>query len=350
MPALSLFDPSDEGRDVRQAITVPQVVDLFIANLVSRVATGDYTPQALGDATRDLLRFAARYPQPLEQCRQHDLTAWLNENTQWKATSTKKRIVSTLLGCFNWALDEELIDRNPYRNPRILRGVPNHIRRPAEAREYIALMQHTTSRPMRQALFVLRRTGMRTCEMRELRWDEVFLDAIVPHICKQKHKNRRRTGKPRLIGLDPATCAFLAAMRRNRMRMGILHPNVFLNCDGKPWDRHTFARHLRRTAERIGLDEGVLERVSGYCFRHTFTVDGLEGGANPKEIADHLGHSDTRMVETVYGSHVKDRLPHMGKIATDISRRRKKLDAPPGDFGPARGGVPDDEGPTPKGA
>jgi len=297
--------------------TVPQVVRLYLANLESRVLAGAYDADAFANATRDLSGFAAQFGVPVAECRQHDVSAWLDAHPGWKSAATKRRAVNVLLACFHWAAEEELIDRCPYHRPSRLRGLEEKPRRPADPSDYVALMGHGTSRAMRRALFFLRRSGIRTSELRRLTWPEVRIDDEIPHLCLETHKTARKTGKPRLIGLDRATAAFLRALRRQATAGGLLDLPVFLNTQNQPWTRFSFASHLRDACRRAGV-----HNVTGYCFRHGFTVAAVERGTDSKWIADHLGHADTRMIERVYGTHTRDRLKHLGHVAGELAKRR----------------------------
>ena len=315
------------------ASTVKEVIDLYLKSMAARVADDDYGMDGAKTARVELLRFAAKYGhQTIAECKQHDLSDWLTANPQWKAAETKRRVASTITACFNWAFHEELIDRSPFRRPRALRGRASSVRRPATHEEYVSLMRWG-SRSLRRALYFLRRTGARTCEMRELTWDEVFLDGPAPHLSIARHKTFRQTGKPRKIGLDPSTARFLRNLGiKYERRCGCacetcqdnISPHVFTNNRGTPWDRHSFAHHLRRAAKAIGLDDDVAQRVSGYSLRHLFTVDAIEAGISTRAIADQLGHAKTGMIDSVYGSHTRQRIEHLSSVAEEINRKRNR--------------------------
>lgn len=299
-------------------VHVRGVVDLYIEHLRARNRAGELCDDGLAGAVFELRRFVSFFGHFLiTDCRQHDLTRFFAMNPQLRAVETKKRIVTTLIACFQWAEDEELIQRCPYRRPKALKRQKRKVRRAAEAWEYVTLMRFG-SRPLRQALFGLRRTGMRTKEMRVVLWSDIDLGAA-PHI-------RVATGKgARKIGLDPATANWFRALKRNQRGMS---DRPFTNCAGTSWDRHTFARHLRRYAERLGIDDGVSERVSAYCVRHTYVCDGIEGGVTTRRIADQVGHARTDMIDMVYGSHTRERIEHLGDVAQEILRKRKRRKSP----------------------
>lgn len=302
-------------------LTVSEVVAARLEDLRVRVRAGSYSAQAFEDVSRELNRFAEVFGrQRISECAQYDLTRWLALNPQWESNHTKRRVLATIIACFRWAADEELTDHCPYRRSKKLK-LPVRPRRPAEWSEYVRLMRGG-SRELRRMLFFLRRSGARTCEPRDLIWPWVHFEAA--GIVLDDHKTDAVTEEPRFIPLEPALLRFLRNLHRRRQRArerGEQH--VFLNCRGTPWDRHTFARHLRRTAARLGLDECIGERVSGYCLRHTFTVDCLEAGMGERQVADLLGHKTTRLVSW-YGAQTRRRLPHLRRFAGEAIRLRRR--------------------------
>lgn len=323
MSAIKIFVPDENYRGGE--LTVRDVIDRYLNALTSRVRSDDYDIDAFENSKYYLESFAAAHSQEVSQCRQADLNRWLDANQQWRSMHTRKNAVNVVVTCFSWAADEErgdMIRVCPYRRPNCLKGIPYVPRRPADHAEYVILMRKG-SRPLRRALFFLRRTGARTCEMRELIPSDCILDVDVPHLLLYRHKSHRKTRTPRVVGIDAATARWLGNIIRNSNTK-----NVFTNCDGGQWDRHTFARHLRRWAKRLGLDEGVDQRISGYCLRHTFTVDGIEAGISSRQLADQLGHARTDMVDLVYGRHTRARAGHLGNVVTEClqRRRRKKAD------------------------
>lgn len=314
-------------------MTIAEVVRLYLKNLENRVAADDYSYEGAKIAALELNRFAAEYGhQTIAECKQHDVSDWLAAHPRWKSIDTKRRVVSIITSCFNWALHEELIERSPYQRPIVLRGKTANVRRPATPEEYCRLMR-AAGRPLRRALFFLRRTGCRTCEMVNLTWDEVFLEGETAYLAIGRHKTFRQSGKPRIVGLDPSTARFLRNLARQYERrcgcacencIGKVHPHVFTNNRGDPWDSHTFARHLRRTAKAAGVDDGVEKRFSAYCLRHMYTVSAIEAGISTRKIADQLGHAKTAMIDSHYGSHTRHRAKHLSSVADEITKARKK--------------------------
>jgi integrase len=198
--------------------TVAEVVELYLADLMMRVEGGSFKRDSFEQATISLKAFVAAFgAQRVSECRQHNLTRWIAAHPGWKSVHTKKRNVTNVLACFNWAAEEQLVRFAPYRSPRVLRGIGGRARRQMTRGEYVLLMGGRSSRAMRRALFFMRRTGVRTVEMRILKWENCFLDGPFPYIAFPDHKTRRHTGQDRKIGLDAGTVRFLRNLRRQAL-------------------------------------------------------------------------------------------------------------------------------------
>jgi integrase len=298
-------------------MTVGQIIDLFLAHCQGRADRNDFSHDALKNYVRELALFKAAYgSQAMKECRQHNLTAFLQAHPTWRSGWTQQRVSSTICCCFEWAKQEGLIEKNPYHRAKNLGD--KKPRRPCEPWEYCRLMRNGT-RAIRRILFFLRRTGCRTCEAREVTWDDVKLDGDSPHIKLDNHKTVKKTRTARAIGLDAGTANFLRNLRRQAPD-GMA--NIFLNCEGRPWTRRALGLGVRRLAQRTGMDEGVQHRLSAYGLRHMFAVQAIECGMGTRQIADQLGHQTTNMIDKVYGAATRQRAAHLGKVANEATRSR----------------------------
>lgn len=305
---------------------IPSAQPARVADAITRRLThvellllaGEYSRDTYDNAKRDLTRFSAAYGDRLiADCQQDDLIRFLVDNPQWKSNSTKRRVLTEILAAFRWCEDERIIDRNPYRWPRGLK-LPITPRREAEAAEYIRLMR-AGSRPLRRALYFLWNAAVRTKEMRDLqrRW----IDWNSGVIWFENHKSFRMTGKPKGIGVPVRVLRFLRNVCR---QLPTGQKLVFVNCYGTPWDRHTFARHLRRTAERIGLDDGAVDRVSAYCLRHSAMGEGLEAGVGEQGLADQFGHANLNLIG-YYAAQTRRKTSYLSQLANNFDAKRKQV-------------------------
>jgi site-specific recombinase XerD len=287
--------------------TVADVIRAFLDNAALRHQAGGYALASLKKDRFYLGSFAQRYGrQPLADCRQQDLVAWLAAHPEYRSSHTKQDAAATVVRCFRWAKDEELIERAPYRRPKGLWAPPGP-RQAILPRHVWAMLDAAKvpngcggrarpgRRAFRVALWFLWQTGCRVCEMRAARFD--MIDWARRLVVFPTHKTFHATGLPRLLALGRAyrLVRFLYRWRQP----GQTH--IFLNSRGRPWTKD-FAKTFRTYAQLAGAPDDV----SAYSLRHGFTVQGLENGVGERQMADLLGHSGTRFISW-YGRQTRTR-------------------------------------------
>lgn len=258
-------------------------------------------------------------------CRPTDLTRWILGQEGWKSDHTRQDAARSVLAAFQWALDEDLLEKNPLKKFRPCWNTPQP-RGAITPAEYGTLMRLAREcngkgrrkRPsrgaFRVALFFLMETGARTCEMREALWTDVDFDRGV--ITLGIHKTSRKTGKPRMVPLGARVLRLLRWMHRKRPEG---KENVFLSSRKTPWTKDTFARLFRKYADLAGVRKGV----TAYCLRHGFTVEGLEAGVGERQLADVLGQSSTRYVAW-YGKDCRSKADYLNGVVEQARGRAKK--------------------------
>jgi integrase len=325
--------------------TVQQVIDAYLLHLRVRVDGGDLSEGRMVHAERHLRAFGKLFgSKPLTGCKRHDLTVFLASWPRLKSGWSKQGAVASVICCFRWAEDEGLIDHAPYRKPRSMRFACRP-RQPMNLADYAKIMRAAMYRPyrgnradqpsyshrflpkrascraLRRGLFFLRRTGSRTCEMREARWKDVDWSAGVIRL--SHHKTAAVVGEDRVIGLDVCVLRLLRNMRRQEERaaalrgLSFLDQRIFLNGRGKPWTRDTFGKLFRKYAKKAGV-----AGVSPYSLRHTFAVTGIQNGIGERQIADQMGHTSTKFVAW-YGRQSRQKSAYLCGVAADVLRRSR---------------------------
>jgi len=168
-------------------------------------------------------------------------------------------------------------------------------------------------------------TGLRTEELRALRWNEVDLDldagtvavyrAVRVTADTKTPKSRRVLSLPQLA--VRALGEHRARQADDRLLAGALwqgHDLVFASAIGTPLDRHNVLREFRKITQAAGLGTVWVPRE----MRHTFVSLLSSNGTALEDIADLVGHRGTATTETVYrkvivpelrrGAEVMDRL------------------------------------------
>ena len=81
---------------------------------------------------------------------------------------------------------------------------------------------------------------------------------------------------------------------------------LFLNADGKPWNRNSIRCRFRRVRKKLKLGGDLI----AYLYRHAVATDLLESGTGIAQAAEILGHKGTGMIMRHY-SKLRERREHL---------------------------------------
>lgn len=311
--------PSAPGSQPPQP-TVAEVVAAFLTHQDLMVRIGRKTAKAVESVQHYLASFVAAFGDCLpSDGGEQQFEQWLLDNPQWQARDTITNAIGAVVTAFHWAERTRLIPHSHYRRNANL--APPQTWRPSitpdEARSILLAAKrrgYPSSRvAFRFAIYFLLETGARTCELRDARWEMVDWGRGV--LTMAKHKTAAVTGDARLIPLDGL---ILRLLRLAWQRRG--HPcdgPIFLNGRGSPLQCGSFARYFRTVATAAG----IRKEVSAYSIRHGFIVQALENGVGVRQIADVVGHMDTRQIDRRYGRGARQRIAYLR--ATARAARKK---------------------------
>ena len=320
----------------QSAPTVREVVESYLAHLELRCRTGDFTAASLARARHYLNSFAALCGGvPVVALPANSLERWILAHPEWVSNFTRNDAITQVICAFKWAVDADLIGRNPLKRSKSLRFAMRP-RAAATADDYKRIMAAARNRPgqrrrpsalaLRYAIYFLWRTGARTCEMRSALWSELDWDAGV--IVLTEHKTAKATGADRVIGLDDRLLRVLRRLFDRhyvdpspcRCPKAASHPHavedhILLNGRDGVWTKGTFGRLFREAADRAGVDR----RKSAYSLRHGFCVKSIHHGCSDREIADQMGHSTTRLISW-YGRTSRQRAEHLRGVVARANK------------------------------
>src|SRR5713101_6068115 len=186
--------------------TVHDVITLYLPQ--ARRELGDH---AYGDRARTLGLFDANLGDiPMAEFKPFHLQKWLNDHPSIPSPWTVQSAIVAVKRCFNWAVEMELIDRNPvgrFKKPKAQR------RRPMTDEEYQTLLRGADPQ-FRRFVVMLAFSGCRPIEAATTKWADVRFEekCVILH----QHKSARSSGKPRRIPLVPTTTKLLLWIRRHR--------------------------------------------------------------------------------------------------------------------------------------
>jgi Site-specific recombinase XerD len=254
-------------------------------------------------------------------------TTWLSELTRadlkaWVARQTcgLKRISNLLLpmrGMFDQALDDELIDRNPF-----VGWTPKKVEAPKEEDDVDPFTQAEVAAILAAADGQVRNlfkfafwTGLRTSELIALRWEDIDLVNGMMTIRRAKVRKKvkvpkTKAGRRVVTLLQPA----MDALQEQRSFTQLAGQEVFHNPrTGEPW---LHDGPIRKTAWIPALKTAGVRYRYPYQTRHTFASTLLSAGENPVWVAAMMGHKDWAMIIKVYGRWIPSIAPDAGnKVA-----------------------------------
>ena len=104
--------------------TVASIIEAYLG-------VAKYSERALSERRHYLQLFAEHCGwKTIREARRHDLTTFLAANPQWKSDWTLAQVVNIVQRPFNWAVNEERAERNPFKGITHGQGSP---RRPMTA-------------------------------------------------------------------------------------------------------------------------------------------------------------------------------------------------------------------------
>lgn len=196
--------------------------------------------------------------------------------------ATVARRLACLSGFYRYALDEELVERNPVtgvRRPRL----SEHSQALGLDREQTrALLEAADDAPPRDRalLYVLVFCGLRISEALG-----IDVEDLVETRGHQTVWVARKRGRRQQLVLSPPAAVVVATLRAGR-ESGPL----FVTGSGRRIDRHHGAKIVALVARRAGLEA----KLTPHSLRHAFITHALDAGVALREVQDAAGHADPR--------------------------------------------------------
>lgn len=231
-----------------------------------------------------------------------------------RTVSTIKIISAVLSGCFKQAVKNGIIERNPVILATIPRQIETKARRVFSVQEQEIFMQYAEESYLYNLFALAIRTGMRSGEIRGLKFSDIDKKNGVIHIVRTlKYEGGNQgffedTPKTKTSKRDiPLTQDMISIIedqsKKNSQGIIFINGYIFQLKDGRPISRERLQAEINRILKKMN-DAGVeFEYFTPHCFRHTFATRAIENGMKPQTLKAILGHSTLAMTMDLY-SHV----------------------------------------------
>lgn len=158
------------------------------------------------------------------------------------AAATLNQELSRLRACFNWAVSDDRLARNPLAAVKRLKG---RSRETIVADDDVETLVRQCGPLLRAMILIAVDSGMRATEVRLLQWTEIDFDRGLINLLPERTKGKKAR-RPRV------TERALDAIRM--LPRHLTSPYVFANpTSGKPYSENWVWRHWRQVTADVGL-------------------------------------------------------------------------------------------------
>ncbi|WP_433230886.1 tyrosine-type recombinase/integrase [Actinomadura formosensis] len=259
-----------------------------------------------------------------------DVETWLNGRAEHLTSSSLGIVHSILKRSIRRAARHDRIGRNVAELVDTPDGKPARKSRSLTLKQASALLEEASKPKHRFGAYVVLAivSGLRTEELRTLKWSDVDLDKATVYVLRaDRHKGETKTTLSRRgLGIaDMAVDALRALKTRQaaeRLKAGKAYQDndlVFCHEDGRPYT----AQHVRHRF-RMVLKAANLNPAE-WCpreLRHTFVSIMSDHDVPIEKISVLVGHSNTKITETVYRHQLKPEIRDGAEHMNDIFKTK----------------------------
>lgn len=238
----------------------------------------------------------------LSDVRRDILREWIFDIAQDKATSTVKLIWSVTSAIFSQAYSDGYIDSDPTSGIKLPKGKAKKETETFETKEQAKtfcdnLPDDICGKIMRFTML----TGLRSGEVRGLRWSDVSLSAKEIHIQRTLLNDgsvdtvKTESGN-RIVPLSAEAVSILSGIRADSsiIRLG---GYVFCDDNGDPITVNKLIWEVNQTVKKCGAD---FPHITMHSLRHYFATTCANNGMTPKVLMSIMGHSNIAITLNLY--------------------------------------------------
>ncbi|MDO4277194.1 MAG: tyrosine-type recombinase/integrase [Lachnoclostridium edouardi] len=261
----------------------------------------------------------------LREIRAEHIQRFYNGMSTHYAHNTLEVCRAVLNGAFSQAVKNEIIRKNPVSNTTFPKNNKKQTAKVMTMAEQTLFLKYTAGTKYDSLYEIALFTGMRSGELRGLRWEDVDFHKREIHVaCTLTYQNgeyHSETPKTqtsdRIIPMMDRVFQLLKKQQKEqlklRLTMGELweplkgfETLVFTNLYGRPINRDRLKREIDKIVKKMNQAGIPFAHITPHTFRHTFATRSIEEGMPPKVLQVILGHSDLSMTTEIYAHVLPD--------------------------------------------
>ena len=240
------------------------------------------------------------------------------------APSTVKAVKIAFSSCMTAAVENKLVKENPCHGAKI-KKLPKHQLVFVDRKDFPAFIAEAKQRRFSTAILLMFQTGLRSSEMRGLRWSDLDEQDARIHVGRQiidtggsPIVQTPKDDEWREITLTPEMVALLKRHRAQqaelRLKYGpwadtpVTKDLIFRAKDGGIYQQSKLYYTVTQIGKAIGIDG-----LHPHSLRDSYAIAALRAGVDIKTISNNLGHADASMTLNKYMEYTDD----MGRIAAE---------------------------------
>lgn len=245
-----------------------------------------------------LTNWAKKNQFDLLELTRRDLREWLIDLAgQNLSENSKRRVVSALRGFYKFLQFDGHIVKNPAEDliaPQKGSYLPNFLNQ-SDIENLLAVPDISTEIGLRDRalLELMYACGLRVSEAADLKLSDADIDQGILTCTGKGNKTRR-------IPMGKSAVEWLKnylVVRHEKENVEI--NNIFVGSSGKPINRQTIFKFIKKYAEQINLQD-----VSPHTLRHSFATHLIQNRADIRSVQQMLGHADISTTQ-IY-THITD--------------------------------------------